>query len=290
MNAPIPDEISERLSKRTLIIALAGILLVANFAWTISLHMQVSTLHENVTQVEENQAEMYEFVGAAAANDTQYNGSADARGGTFSAPQRSAVPLVGFDSETERGRIVSLQISNVPGNRVYMDVTGITYQPSIQSTMLVSRYHAIKMVGAGLNDGFVVKVDAPESWEYVGGTSSGLATTAGMIASHERWKYDRRVVLTGAVREDGSVGPVKHIREKAIAAREHGYETLVVPAGQGVEVEGIEVVEVADVETAMRYAIVSERTNLNESKTGGLTPVGNESSTTATPFPTGTPS
>jgi hypothetical protein len=287
MNIPNSDSASITVSKQTIILVLAVVLLLANISWTVFLHLEVSELNNDVSEVEQNQQTMYDFVGAAADNETGVNSTNTTRGGSFSSPRQSKVPLVGFDSATEEARVVSLETANVPGNQVYMDITGITYQPSIQSTMLVSRYHAIRLVGAQMNDGFVVRVGAPDSWQYVGGSSSGLAATAAMIATHERWKYDQRVLLTGSVERDGSVGPVQHVRAKAIAAREHGYQTIVVPAGQEVDVEGVEVVEVADVETAMRYAIVAERQPLNESKTGGFTPTATE---TATPIPTQSPS
>jgi uncharacterized protein len=83
---------------------------------------------------------------------------------------------------------------------------------------------------------FVVSVPTGGSVEVqaIDGPSAGAATTLATIAAIENRTVRGDVVITGTIREDGSIGPVGGIFEKAQAANDAGARLFLVPSGQSV--------------------------------------------------------
>jgi len=70
----------------------------------------------------------------------------------------------------------------------------------------------------------------------VEGPSAGAALTVATIAALEGAETNRSVMMTGTIREDGTIGPVGGVLEKAKAAASIGAKKLLVPPGQSVEI------------------------------------------------------
>lgn len=70
--------------------------------------------------------------------------------------------------------------------------------------------------------------------QAIDGPSAGAATTVATIAVLENKKVKDNVIITGTINEDGSIGPVGEVFEKAQAANENGAELFLVPRGQSV--------------------------------------------------------
>lgn len=68
----------------------------------------------------------------------------------------------------------------------------------------------------------------------IGGPSAGAILTVATVAALNGWEVDPKVMMTGMINPDGTVGPVGGIYEKAEAASEFGIETFLVPEGQSV--------------------------------------------------------
>ena len=83
------------------------------------------------------------------------------------------------------------------------------------------------------------------------GPSLGLAVYLGMVAALHDRPVPEGVFATGVVDQDGKVLPVGGLAEKMRAALEQAHR-FIVPAGQGLPLAGIEVVEVSTVEEAVR--------------------------------------
>jgi predicted S18 family serine protease len=66
----------------------------------------------------------------------------------------------------------------------------------------------------------------------IGGPSAGAATTAAIIAALEGKEIRDDVVITGTIEEDGHIGQVGGIFEKALAADKSGMKLFLVPKGQ----------------------------------------------------------
>ena len=97
-----------------------------------------------------------------------------------------------------------------------------------------------------VNNGAIVQVDGP---------SAGAAITGMIIAGLTGKEMDPSVLVTGTIKEDGTVGRVSAIEAKADAAEEHGAIVLLVPKAQEFDGSGIAVVGVSDIEEALKYLI-----------------------------------
>ena len=83
------------------------------------------------------------------------------------------------------------------------------------------------------------------------GPSLGLVLYLGMVAALHDRPVPEGVFVTGTVDQNGKVLPVGGLAEKMRAVLEQAHR-FIVPAGQGLPLAGIEVVEVSTVEEAVR--------------------------------------
>ncbi len=66
----------------------------------------------------------------------------------------------------------------------------------------------------------------------IGGPSAGAATTVATIAALEGKTVRRDRVITGTIEEDGTIGQVGGVFDKAVAAEKHNISLFLVPANQ----------------------------------------------------------
>ncbi len=69
----------------------------------------------------------------------------------------------------------------------------------------------------------------------IGGPSAGAALTVATIAVLENKILNPKVMITGTINSDGTIGPVGEIVAKAKAAKDIGATTFIVPDGQAVQ-------------------------------------------------------
>lgn len=69
----------------------------------------------------------------------------------------------------------------------------------------------------------------------IGGPSAGGALTVATIAALKNEKLKSDVMMTGTINDDGTIGEVGDVLEKAEAAKEIGAKLFLVPKGQGTE-------------------------------------------------------
>ena len=69
----------------------------------------------------------------------------------------------------------------------------------------------------------------------IGGPSAGATMTVGIIAALMGWDVNPKVMMTGMINPDGSIGPVGGILEKASAAHQAGAEVFLIPEGQRIQ-------------------------------------------------------
>jgi uncharacterized protein len=124
--------------------------------------------------------------------------------------------------------------------------------------------------------------------DTIEGPSAGASMTISIVADLLNKSLNHSVAITGTIREDGSIGPVGAIIEKAKASRDAGANILLVPDGQGFEPNvtrqrsckfdgkieyckvdyinkrknlgdsiGIELVEVSDIKEALNYFLMN---------------------------------
>jgi uncharacterized protein len=192
------------------------------------------------------------------------------------------IPAV--DSEG-RGIATVLKVSMKPGDgKVLVDINNILFWLDTQQSIQTAKKVAQEVTKADLS-----KIDLIYSLENVNasvveGPSAGAAIAIATIAVIKGKEINSKVMITGTINPDGTIGPVGGIIPKAQAAKDAGATTFLVPSGQGTQVNyipeekceqigyftfctttykrkienvgksvGIEVVEVKNIWEAMKY-------------------------------------
>jgi len=159
--------------------------------------------------------------------------------------QRASVHIAAVRSDGV-GMISTLTVEVCSGDgRVLTDthpLVGFDFQHADRTAVKV----ASKITGYALDDDgeglkganvlFYVSTGGEGSVEIqaIDGPSAGAATTIATVAALENKKVKDNVIITGTINEDGSIGPVGGVFEKAQAANENGAELFLVPQGQSV--------------------------------------------------------
>ncbi len=161
--------------------------------------------------------------------------------------------------------------------------TGVDFQTSAKTAVKVAQEYT--NVDLSNNDIiFSISAKNDEELQAVDGPSAGMAMTVLLIMEIQNKDVSEQVLLTGTIREDGSMGPVGGIFEKAEAAAKFGAKTFIVPKGLAItyvqecqeskegpflyrsckseakplspimeEKYGMKVVEAADLKTVLQY-------------------------------------
>lgn len=155
------------------------------------------------------------------------------------------------------GEVISLRVTLAgEENSVAVDLSYVTYGENIQK----SARDAVAAVAflenkKSLEIGVQIRVGSPEEIARVDGPSAGAAMAIAIFACLHDEQIDNGVLITGAIRPNATIGWVGSVEEKAIAARDWGARLLLVPRGQRVAVDGIEIVEVSDLREAIAYVL-----------------------------------
>jgi len=150
------------------------------------------------------------------------------------------------------GHVIDIAVKRLPfgSGRVYVAAvpeTGEGFGPSAQ----VASYVASILSGLPPTN-YTFLIDVKGSEVQVGGPSASAYLAVAMYALLNNLGLRNDTVMTGMILPDGLVGPVGGVRAKVLAAREKGFKRVLVPAGQGVRVPGVDVIEVLTVEDAVR--------------------------------------
>jgi uncharacterized protein len=141
-------------------------------------------------------------------------------------------------SKTSTGELVGVAtdfvITVAPGSgHVYVETWPLA-QVDMQASARLAAQVAGKVLGVNMDkyDVFIqIKADSP----IIGGPSAGGTMTVGIIAALEGWKLNPKVMMTGMINPDGTIGPVGGILEKASAAHQAGAELFLIPEGQRIQ-------------------------------------------------------
>lgn len=166
--------------------------------------------------------------------------------------------------ETEAGQVggvAELHLEVKPGQgRIFMD----SFPLSRVDTQISTRFAkdvACDFVDINCNNyDFFYTIRAGSS--IVGGPSAGAAMTILTASVLEGHKVDDNIAITGTMNSGGVIGPVSGVEAKATAARDRGYEKVIIPrwavsdeinniSTDRVDVEGIEIIEVGLLEEAI---------------------------------------
>jgi uncharacterized protein len=184
-----------------------------------------------------------------------------------------------------KGVATVLKVGIKPGDgKVLVDVNNILFWLDTQQSIQTAKRVAEEVTKVDLSKFDLIYSLENINASVVEGPSAGAALTIATIAVIEGKELTTKVMITGTINPDGSIGPVGGIIPKAQAAKEIGTTTFLVPEGQGTQVNyvpeekceqmgyftfcttiykkkienvgksvGIDVVEVKDIREAMKY-------------------------------------
>lgn len=135
----------------------------------------------------------------------------------------------------QEGRGVStiLTVQVVPGSgRSLANIDNIFFFMDTQNSIRTAKHVAEDITGEDMGKLDVIYTIAAEA-SVIEGPSAGAALAIATIAAIEKEGLDTSVMITGTVNEQGVIGPVGGILEKAKAAKAIGAGLFLVPQNQG---------------------------------------------------------
>lgn len=104
-----------------------------------------------------------------------------------------------------------------------------------QQSIQAARTAAEKLTGVDTSSIDLIYGINANNISLVGGPSAGAALTIATIAALEGKQLAPDVMITGTIEDDGSIGPVGGVYEKARAAKPAGAKTFLVPPNESTE-------------------------------------------------------
>ncbi len=163
----------------------------------------------------------------------------------------------GVDQEG-KGKIIPLDIKTTKGTGLLsVNIKGVDLQSGATESVRTASLVASGYTGIDISqkDITVSFVNENSGIVVLDGPSAGAAVTVGIIASLEGKELEPGIMMTGSISSSGRVGEVGGVEEKAIAARDAGAKTFLVPKEQDVTVSGIDVVEVRNIDDVVAWVI-----------------------------------
>lgn len=111
--------------------------------------------------------------------------------------------------------------------------TGVDFQTSAKTAVKVAE----KYTGVDLSNKdviFSISSKNENELQAVDGPSAGMAMTVLLAMEIQDKPINDKILLTGTIQEDGSIGPVGGVPQKAEAAAKYGAKAFIVPKGQSV--------------------------------------------------------
>ncbi len=153
----------------------------------------------------------------------------------FSLTESNIVELktLAVNSVTNEGMTIPLVVEARPGSgAVLADIDNLLFWVDTQQSIQLSKNLAQQITNTDLsNVDLVYYVNAINSSSVSGG-SAGAALTVATVAAITGQTLPSNVAITGAVNQDGTIGRIGGVVEKARAAAANGIDILVVPSGQ----------------------------------------------------------
>ncbi|WP_297508467.1 S16 family serine protease [Thermococcus sp.] len=132
------------------------------------------------------------------------------------------------------GVVTEFVITVAPGSgHVYIETWPLA-QVDMQASARLAAQVAGRVLGVDMSK-YDVFIQVRANTSIIGGPSAGGTMTVGIIAALKGWSVNPKVMMTGMINPDGTIGPVGGILEKASAAHEAGAKLFLIPEGQRVQ-------------------------------------------------------
>jgi uncharacterized protein len=142
-----------------------------------------------------------------------------------------SIPIVAVNQFEDKGVLGNLTVKLIPGNSNVLIDTNPFLEPDLQySANIAVTVAKLKTNNYASNKDFILSYNILSN--VVGGQSAGAATTIATIAALENKKIKDNVIITGTINQDGTIGKVGGILEKAKVVADAKYKLFLVPKGQ----------------------------------------------------------
>lgn len=146
-------------------------------------------------------------------------------------PMNASIKIVGV-TEAGEGMVSTLTVDITPGSgRILMDtniLTGFYTQQSLRKAV----HAASNITNFDFSNYDVIFSVYSEHAEAIDGESAGAAISLALIAAINGYTIPEDVTITGTISEDGKIGHVGGLFEKAEAAAQSGIKLFLLPEGQ----------------------------------------------------------
>ena len=158
------------------------------------------------------------------------------------------------------GAIIPLEIKLLPKGTglLSINIKNVELQAGAQDSVRLAASVASQLSKVSLNTvdidvSFVNQLSGTKV--SVDGPSAGGALTATIYAALAKKFLVPGIMMTGTIETDGSIGQVGGVDKKATAARDQGATKFLVPKGQSVAINNLEVVEVGTIKDVLAILI-----------------------------------
>ncbi|MBC7114773.1 MAG: Lon-like protease [Archaeoglobi archaeon] len=139
--------------------------------------------------------------------------------------------IVAVSSLEDVGVMGKVRVQILPGEGRVLISTNPFVEPDTQYSAETAVKVASKITGVDFSD-YDIIFDFRINGTVLGGPSAGAAMTVALIAAVENSSVREDAVITGTIEEDGKIGEVGGILEKAQAAAQSGMKLFLLPEGQ----------------------------------------------------------
>ena len=192
------------------------------------------------------------------------------------------IPIADIGDSEEIGIVNGLVVAGYGGDHMQVEVSltkpignepklmltgsvGPVLQESVQTALTCVRSF---LDARGIDSRFDVHVHLPQAAIPKDGPSAGLTVAVGLFSAFSGRAIRSKVAMTGELNLRGHTLAIGGLREKLLAAKRYGYETVLYPRCQRAEFEalptevwaGINVCPVGDLEEALQACLVQAQT------------------------------
>ena len=177
----------------------------------------------------------------------------------FEAAERTMIPGVatGLSWTVTGGDILFVEATRMPGGKGFT-VTGQVGDIMKESAQAALSYVRSKAEELGIDDGVFAKSDihlhVPAGAIPKDGPSAGVTMATALVSLLTSRPVDPKVGMTGEITLRGQVLPIGGVKEKVLAARRAGLDTVIVPKRNEQDLEELP----DDVKKEMRFVLVEQ--------------------------------
>jgi uncharacterized protein len=153
---------------------------------------------------------------------------------------------------------IDVEIIESGEGRISVNISDVQFEPAFQDAVRTAAVVASAYTGITVSDKDIIVTLVNDSGGLikVDGPSAGAVLAALIAAGLEEKQLDHSILVTGTIRQDGTIGRVGGLPGKADAAVEFGAAKLLVPRGQVFPDDRIVIVGVADIKQLASLMIV----------------------------------